>query len=66
MKNRKHGWLVAVFLEEMDGAVYEEFCDTEAKAERAEARAWEEHDDVECVTIDEVLYNTVTGEFEAV
>ena len=66
MKNRHHGWLVAVFIYGYDGAAYEEFCDTEAKAERAEARAWEEHDDVETVTIDEVWYDPITGEYEAV
>ena len=66
MKNRHHGWLVAVFIDGYDGAAYEEFCDTDAKAERAEARAWEEHDDVETVTIDEVWYDPITGEYEAV
>lgn len=66
MKNRKHGWIIAVFLEGMDGAAYEEFCETESEAYKVKEEAYEDNSEVECVTIDEVWYDPVTGEYQAV
>ena len=66
MKNRKHGWLVAVFLSGELGAAYEVFCKSESKAEQEAARAYREHNDIENVTIDEVLYDPITEKYEAI
>lgn len=65
MKNRHHGWLVAVFIEGYDGAAYEVFCETESEAVKEKEEAYELNNEVECVTIDEIWYDPVTGEYEA-
>lgn len=65
MENSKHGWLVAVYISGYSGAAYEEFCETEAEANKVKAEAYEVNDDVEYVTVDEVLYDLETGEYVA-
>ena len=65
MKNKQHGWLVAVYISGYSGAAYVEFCETEAEAYKVKAEAYEDNDDVECVTVDEVLYDPETGEYVA-
>ena len=65
MENSKHGWLVAVYISEYSNAAYVEFCETEAEANKVKAEAYEVNDDVECVTVDEVLYDLETGEYVA-
>lgn len=66
MENKKRGWLVAVFLTGELGAAYEVFCKSESKAKQEVAKARREHNDIEAITIDEVLYNPITGECEAI
>lgn len=66
MKNRHHGWLVSVFIYGYDGTAYEEFCETESEAYKVKEEAYEDNSEVECVTIDEVWYDPVTGEYQAV
>ena len=65
MENSKHGWLVAVYISGYSDAAYVEFCETEAEAYKVKAEAYEDNDDVECVTVDEVLYDPETGEYVA-
>lgn len=65
MENSKHGWLVAVYISGYSGAAYVEFCETEAETYKVKAEAYEDNDDVECVTVDEVLYDPETGEYVA-
>ena len=65
MKNKQHGWLVAVYISGYSGAAYVEFCETEAEAYKVKTEAYEDNDDVECVTVDEVLYDPETGEYVA-
>lgn len=64
MKNSKHGWLVAVYISEYSDAVHVEFFETESEAYR-EKEYYEVNKDVECVTVDEVLYDLETGEYVA-
>ena len=40
MKNRKHGWLVAVFISGYGGTAYEEFCETELEAYKVKEEAY--------------------------
>ena len=63
MKNRQHGWLVAVFIEGY--TVYEEFFKTELEAFKERERAYMYNPGVEYVTIDEVWYDPETGEYVA-
>ena len=65
MKNRQHGWLVAVYISGYSGAAYVEYCETEAEAYKVKEEAYEVNDDVECVTLDEVFYDPDTGEYVA-
>ena len=65
MENSKHGWLVAVYITGYSGSAYVEFCETEAEAYKVKAEAYEDNDDVECVTVDEDLYDPETGEYVA-
>lgn len=65
MKNSKHGWLVAVYISGYSEAAYVEYCETEAEANKVKNEAYEVNDDVECVTVDEVLYDLETGEYVA-
>ena len=65
MENSKHGWLVAVYISGYSGAAYEEYCKTEAEANKVKKEAYKVNDDVECVTVDEVLYDLETGEYVA-
>lgn len=65
MKNSKFGWLVAVYISGYSGAAYEEYCKTEAEANKVKEEAYKFNDDVECVTVDEVLYDLETGEYVA-
>lgn len=65
MENSKHGWLVAVYISGYSGAAYVEFCETESEAYNVKAEAYEVNDDVECVTIDEVLFDPESGEYVA-
>lgn len=65
MENSKHGWLVAVYISGYSGAAYVEFCETEAEAYKVKAEAYEDNDDVENVTLDEVFYDPETGEYVA-
>lgn len=65
MKNRQYGWLVAVFISGYSGAAYEEFCETESEAYKVKEEAYAINDDVENVSIDEVLYDSETGEYVA-
>ena len=66
MKNRKHGWLVAVFIYGYGGTAYEEFCETESEAYKVKEEAYEDNNAVECVTSDEGRYDPITGEYETV
>lgn len=66
MENKKRGWLVAVFIYGYGGTAYEEFCETESEAYKVKEEAYEDNNDVECVTIDEVWYDPITGEYETV
>lgn len=65
MKNSKRGWLVAVYISGYSGAAYEEYCETEAEANKVKDEAYEVNDDVENVTLDEVFYDPETGEYVA-
>lgn len=65
MENSKHGWLVAVYISGYSGAAYVEFCETEAEAYKVKVEAYEDNDDVENVTLDEVFYDPETGEYVA-
>lgn len=65
MKNSKRGWLVAVYISGYSDAAYVEFCETESEAHKAKKEAYEINDDVEYVTVDEVLYDLETGEYVA-
>ena len=65
MKNSKHGWLVAVYISGYSDAAYVEFYETELEAHKAKKEAYEVNDDVENVTLDEVFYDTVSGEYVA-
>lgn len=65
MKNRQHGWLVAVFIEGYSGAAYETFCTEETEAFKEKEKAYRYNSDVENVTIDEVFYDPDTGEYVA-
>lgn len=61
MKNREHGWLVAVFIKGCNGVAYETFCKEEIEAIKEKEIAYRYNSDVENVTIDEVWYNIDTG-----
>lgn len=63
MKNKQHGWLVAVFIEGY--TVYEEFFEKEIDAFKEKERAYRYNPGVEYVTIDEVFYDSETGEYVA-
>lgn len=65
MKNSKHGWLVAVYISGYSDAAYVEFCETEPEANRVKDEAYEINDDVESVTLDEVFYDSESGEYVA-
>ena len=65
MKNSKHGWLVAVYISGYSDAAYVEFCKSELEAHKVKKEAYEINDDVEYVTVDEVLYDLETGEYVA-
>lgn len=65
MKNKEHGWLVAVFIEGYSGAAYETFCKKEIEAFKEKEMAYRYNPGVENVTIDEVWYDTETGEYVA-
>lgn len=65
MKNKEHGWLVAVFIEGYSGAAYETFCKTEFEAFKEKEIAYRYNSDVENVTVDEVFYDPETGEYVA-
>lgn len=66
MKNKQHGWLVAVFIEGFSGAAYETFCEKEIEAFKERVMAYRYNGGVENVSIDEVLYDPESGEYEAV
>lgn len=61
MKNKEHGWLVAVFIKGQSGVAYETFCKAKNDALKEKEIAYRYNSDVECVTIDEVFYNLDTG-----
>lgn len=65
MENSKHGWLVAVYISGYSGAAYVEFCETESEALEVKEEAYTINDDVEIVSIDEVMYDPETGEYVA-
>lgn len=65
MKNSKHGWLVAVYISGYSEAAYVEFCETEAEANKVKDEAYAINDDVENVTLDEVFYDSESGEYVA-
>lgn len=65
MKNSKHGWLVAVYISGYSETAYVEFCETETEANKVKNEAYEINDDVEYVTVDEILYDLETGEYVA-
>lgn len=61
MKNREHGWLVAVFIKGCNGVAYDTFCKKKIDAIKEKEIAYRYNSDVENVTIDEVWYNVDTG-----
>lgn len=63
MKNKQHGWLVAVIIEGY--TVYEEFFETELEAFKEREKALRYNPGVEYVTIDEVWFDPETGEYVA-
>lgn len=65
MENSKYGWLVAVYISGYSEAAYVEFCETEAEANKVKDEAYDINDDVENVTLDEVFYDSESGEYVA-
>jgi hypothetical protein len=63
MKNKQHGWLVAVIIEGY--TVYQEFFKTELEAFKEREMAYRYNPGVEYVTIDEVFYDPESGEYVA-